>query len=190
MEIKKVKLKDIKLNPSNPRIIKDIKFQQLVKSIQDFPAMLEIRPIVVNDDMIVLGGNMRLRACQEAKLKEVPIIVASQLTLEEQKQFIIKDNVGYGEWDWDMIANDWNTEELAEWGLEIPVWNGNDDEDKENESDGPTSSDDDYSLFELVMLHENKLTLLETLNKVKQNYLFEKQEEALMEVLRVYNNNN
>lgn len=120
MNTKKVKLKDIQLNPSNPRIIKDHKFKQLVKSIQDFPQMLEIRPIVVDADMIVLGGNMRLRACQEAKLKEVPVIVASELTPEQQKEFIIKDNVGFGEWDWDMIANEWEQDTLVEWGLDLP----------------------------------------------------------------------
>lgn len=117
-----MKLKDIKLNPSNPRVIKDDKFKQLVKSIQDFPEMLSIRPIVVNEDMIVLGGNMRLRACQEAKLKEVPVIVASELTIEQQREFIIKDNVGYGEWDFEQLANEWEAEQLAEWGLNVPVF--------------------------------------------------------------------
>jgi len=82
--------------------------------------MLEIRPIVVNADMIVLGGNMRLKACKEAGLKEVPVIFADDLTDEEQKQFIIKDNVGFGEWDWDMIANEWDAEQVEEWGLDIP----------------------------------------------------------------------
>jgi len=120
MEIKTVKLSEIKSNPNNPRIIKDDKFSKLVKSIQEFPKMLEIRPIVVNADMIVLGGNMRLKACKEAGLKEVPVIFADDLTDEEQKQFIIKDNVGFGEWDWDMIANEWDAEQVEEWGLDIP----------------------------------------------------------------------
>jgi hypothetical protein len=120
MEIKTVKLSEIKSNPNNPRIIKDDKFRKLVNSIQEFPKMLEIRPIVVNADMIVLGGNMRLKACKEAGLKEVPVIFAHDLTEEEQKQFIIKDNVGFGEWDWDMIANEWDAIELQEWGFDIP----------------------------------------------------------------------
>lgn len=119
----KVDIKSIKVNPENPRIIKDEKFKQLVKSIQNFPQMLSLRPIVVNDDMIVLGGNMRLKACKEAGLKEVPIIKASSLTEAQQKEFIIKDNVGYGEWDWDDLANNWDENELTEWGLEIPNWN-------------------------------------------------------------------
>lgn len=120
MEIKVVKLSEIKSNPNNPRIIKDDKFRKLVKSIQEFPKMLEIRPVVVNADMIVLGGNMRLKACKEAGLKEVPVIFAHDLTDEEQKQFIIKDNVGFGEWDWDMIANEWDADELEHWGFDIP----------------------------------------------------------------------
>ena len=122
MEIKTVKLSEVKTNPNNPRIIKDDKFSKLVKSIQEFPKMLEIRPIVVNADMIVLGGNLRLKACKEAGLKEVPIIFADDLTEDEQRQFIIKDNVGFGEWDWDMLANEWEPEELKEWGLDVPNW--------------------------------------------------------------------
>jgi ParB-like chromosome segregation protein Spo0J len=119
MNVKKVKLSEIKNNPNNPRILKDDKFAKLVKSIKEFPKMLEIRPIVVNSDMIVLGGNMRLKACKEAGLKEVPIVLADDLTEDEQKQFIIKDNLGYGEWDWDMLANEWESELLEDWGLEV-----------------------------------------------------------------------
>ena len=107
-------------NPSNPRIIKDYKFKKLVKSIQEFPEMLELRPIVVDSNMVVLGGNMRLKACIAAGLKEVPIIVADQLTEEQKAEFIIKDNVGFGEWDWDQIANEWEIEKLDAWGLDIP----------------------------------------------------------------------
>jgi hypothetical protein len=120
MQIKTVKLSEVKSNPNNPRIIKDDKFRKLVNSIQEFPKMLEIRPIVVNSDMIVLGGNMRLKACKEAGLKEVPVIFADDLTEDEQKQFIIKDNVGFGEWDWDMIANEWDADQIEEWGLDLP----------------------------------------------------------------------
>lgn len=122
MQFKTVKISEVKPNPNNPRLIKDDKFKKLVDSIKGFPKMLEIRPIVVNSDMIILGGNMRLKACKEAGLKEVPIIFADELTEEQQKEFIIKDNVGFGEWDWDMIANDWDAEQVQEWGLDIPVW--------------------------------------------------------------------
>jgi hypothetical protein len=106
-------------NQSNPRIIKDEKFKKLVQSIKDFPQMLELRPIVVDSDMVVLGGNMRLKACQAAGLTEVPILIADQLTPEQQAEFIIKDNVGFGEWDWDILANEWETAHLNEWGLEL-----------------------------------------------------------------------
>jgi ParB-like chromosome segregation protein Spo0J len=116
----KVSIKDIKPNPNNPRLVKDDKFAKLVQSIKDFPQMLDIRPIVVNKDMIVLGGNMRLKACKEAGLKEIPIIKAEDLTEEQQREFIIKDNVGYGEWDWQLIAKEWDTEKLNDWGLDIP----------------------------------------------------------------------
>jgi hypothetical protein len=122
MEIKKVKIIQVKPNPENPRLIKDDKFFKLVQSIQDFPQMLDIRPIVVNDDMIVLGGNMRLKACKEAGLKEVSIVVASNLTDEQQREFIIKDNVGFGEWDWEDLANNWNVDQLSMWGLDVPVF--------------------------------------------------------------------
>jgi ParB-like chromosome segregation protein Spo0J len=119
MNIETVKISTVKSNPNNPRVIKDDKFDKLVQSIKDFPQMLEIRPIVVNDDMIVLGGNMRLKACKEAGLKEVPIIKASDLTEEQQREFIIKDNVGFGEWDWEQLK-EWDGEELEAWGLDVP----------------------------------------------------------------------
>ena len=119
MKTEKISIKLVKSNPNNPRIIKDDKFAKLVASIKEFPKMLEIRPIVVNDDMIVLGGNMRLKACIHAGLKEVPIIKVTDLTEQEQKQFIIKDNVSGGEWDWSMLANEWDSEELDSWGLDV-----------------------------------------------------------------------
>jgi len=128
MKIETVKISTVKSNPNNPRIIKDDKFKKLVTSIKEFPQMLDIRPIVVNDEMIVLGGNMRLKACIEAGLKEVSIIKASELTPEQQKEFIIKDNVGFGEWNWDDLANSWETKELVEWGLDLPVFFNDSDE--------------------------------------------------------------
>jgi hypothetical protein len=118
MQIKEMKISEIKANPNNPRLIKDDKFAKLVKSIKEFPEMLKLRPIVVNDDMVVLGGNMRLKACKEAGLKVVPVIKASELSEEQQREFIIKDNVGFGEWDWEMLGNEWPEDKLEEWGLE------------------------------------------------------------------------
>lgn len=119
MKTEQVNISEVKPNPNNPRIIKDDKFAKLVQSIKDFPKMLEIRPIVVNADMIVLGGNMRLKACKEAGLKKVHIIKAEDLTEKQQREFIIKDNVSGGEWDWEQLANEWNSEDLDKWGLDV-----------------------------------------------------------------------
>ncbi len=119
MNIETVDIKTVKLNPSNPRTITGDKFDKLVKSIKEFPEMLKIRPVVVNSDMVVLGGNMRLKALQEAGMKQISIIKADTLTPEQQREFIIKDNIGFGEWDWDLIANDWDDLDLDGWGLEI-----------------------------------------------------------------------
>lgn len=118
--IEKIKITEVKSNPNNPRTIKDDKFKKLVQSIQEFPQMLELRPIVVNDEMVVLGGNMRLKACKEAGLKEVPVIKASQLTPEQQAEFIVKDNVGFGEWDYDLLLDAYNADDLEAWGLDLP----------------------------------------------------------------------
>lgn len=119
MQVNKVKISEVKNNPKNPRLIKDDKFRKLVKSIQEFPQMLELRPIVVDENNIVLGGNMRLKACKEAGLKEVYIVKADNLTEQQKDEFIVKDNVGFGEWDWDMLANEWDVDQLTEWGLDV-----------------------------------------------------------------------
>jgi len=117
----KVEIKKVIPNPSNPRIIKDDKFKKLVNSIKEFPQMLELRPIVVDSNMVVLGGNMRLRACQAAGLREVDILIADKLTDAQKAEFIIKDNIGFGEWNWDLLANEWDVDLLNDWGLEL--WN-------------------------------------------------------------------
>jgi hypothetical protein len=109
----------LKTNPNNPRSIRKDQLQKLVKSLREFPEMLEARPIVVDPDFVVLGGNMRLKAAQEAGLKEVPVYVASWEEAKH-KEFIIKDNLAFGEWDWDMLANEWDAEELDDWGLDVP----------------------------------------------------------------------
>lgn len=121
----KIKLYKIKGNKKNPRIIKDKKFYDLVESIKGFPEMLEKRPIIVDEDMIVLGGNMRLKACKEAGLKEVWVDSAEGWTEEQKNEFIIKDNVSSGDWEWDMLGNEWNSSELENWGLD--VWQNPDD---------------------------------------------------------------
>jgi len=120
-----VKISEVKPNPKNPRILKDDKFKKLVKSIQEFPDMLNKRPLIVFTDVdnkyVVLGGNQRLRALKELKHETVPIIVADEWTEEQKNEFLIKDNVGFGEWDWDSLANEWDVEKLEEWGLDLPV---------------------------------------------------------------------
>jgi DNA modification methylase len=121
MEVLKVKISEIKPNPKNPRLIKDEKFKKLVKSIKDFPQMLELRPIVVDENNIILGGNMRFKALKEAGYTEVSIVRAKDLTNEQKDEFIVKDNVGFGEWDWDTLANEWEVDKLEEWGLDLPV---------------------------------------------------------------------
>jgi hypothetical protein len=124
----KIKLTELKANPNNPRIIKDNKFNQLVKSIKDFPEMMEKRPIVVVTDvdgkMYPLGGNMRLKALQELDYKEIPdnwITRADNWTQEQRNEFIIKDNVSFGEWNWEQLANEWDVEQLEDWGLDVPI---------------------------------------------------------------------
>ena len=151
-------IKEIKPNPNNPRIIKDHKFKQLVKSIQDFPQMLELRPIVIDENNMVLGGNMRLKACIEAGLKDVPVKQAKDLTEEQKKEFIVKDNVGYGEWDWDDLANNWDAQELTDWGLDIPNFDVNNLEAEEDDfavPDGGTETD--ILLGDLFEIGEHRL---------------------------------
>jgi DNA modification methylase len=158
MSIKIVDIKTVKPNPSNPRHIKDHKFTQLVKSIRHFPEMLQLRPIVVDSDNIVLGGNMRLKACIEAGLKEVPIIVASELTDEQQKEFIIKDNVGFGEWDWEQLANEWEIEQLSDWGLDLPIeMEDTEIEAVEDNYQAPDTIETDIVIGDLFEIGEHRL---------------------------------
>ena len=115
----KLKISKLVPNDNNPRIIKETKFKKLVQSIKDFPEMLDLRPIVVDEDMVILGGNMRYKACIQAGIKEVPIKIAKGLTEEQKKEFIVKDNVGFGEWDWDILGNEWDNQKLGEWGMDV-----------------------------------------------------------------------
>jgi len=130
---------EIKLNPSNPRVIKNDKFAKLVKSIKEFPKMMALRPLVIDENNIVLGGNMRLKALKEFGYKEVPpewIKKAADLTPDEIRRFIIADNVGFGEYDWEVLVNEWDVEELSEWGLDIP----------EFALQAPEAQEDDYEI--------------------------------------------
>lgn len=144
MQIQTIKISEIKLNPNNPRLIKDDKFNKLVRSIQDFPEMLKIRPIVVNSDMVILGGNMRFKACKEAGLKEVPIIIADSLNEEQQREFLIKDNTSGGEWNFEMLANEWDVEQLEDWGLDV----GGFDVDADDMTDDFSLPDGDKAPFQ------------------------------------------
>ena len=157
MNIEWVKTKDIIPNTENPRIIKDDKFKKLVQSIKDFPEMLEIRPIVVNNEMMILGGNMRLKAIQEIGIKEVPIIKAENLTEEQQREFLIKDNVGFGEWDWDALANDWDPSELNEWGLDVPNMDLTELEAEDDNFEEPENIETDIVLGDLFEIGEHRL---------------------------------
>ena len=118
-KIEKVSISSITENSVNPRFINKQKFQKLVNSVKEFPAMLSLRPIVVDKDNVILGGNMRYKACKELGLKEVYIIQAEDLTDKQAQEFIIKDNVGFGDWDWDVLANAFDNVELKEWGLDV-----------------------------------------------------------------------
>jgi hypothetical protein len=170
-----VKISKVKGNSSNPRIIKNDKFKKLVKSIQEFPEMLKLRPIVVDEDFIVLGGNMRLKASKDAGLKEVWIEVAEGLTEEQKKEFIVKDNVGFGEWEWDMLGNEWDSVQLAEWGLD--VWKNEDDV-----SLNEIETKDDFSLpdgekapFQQMTINladEQVIKIKEAIQEIKQTEEF------------------
>jgi hypothetical protein len=159
-----IKISQVKSNPNNPRLIKNDKFKKLVKSVQDFPEMLELRPIVVDENMIVLGGNMRLKACQEAGLKEVWIEVAD-LTEQQKKEFTIKDNVGFGEWEWDMLANEWDAMELTDWGLDgFPFEYNKNYSNKNKEIDINTF--DDQMIIKLKYTEEEYNLVREQLSKI------------------------
>jgi hypothetical protein len=136
---KKVKISAVKENPNNPRTINKFKFKQLVKSIKEFPEMLEKRPIIVDENMIALGGNMRLKACKEAGLEEVWIDQAKEWSEEKKKEFIIKDNVGFGDWDFDALANEWDLELITDWGLDIKI-NADDIEEIKNPENEDTEN--------------------------------------------------
>ena len=193
MELKKIKIKDLILNPDNPRVIKDYKFKKIVKSIKQFPEMLQYRPIVVNKNMEVLGGNMRTRACIEAGLKEVYIKVAD-FTAEQEKEFIIKDNSRFGEWNWDLLANEWETQDLKAWGLDIPKWEYK----IEFDSDVEDTGDYDYPADDIEQSHVKMVQLFLTTEtepkfrewelKLRENFKTDNLTDTIYKVLeQVYN---
>ena len=154
--VKHLKIAEVKENPNNPRILKDDKFKKLVKSLKEFPEMANVRPLVLNKENIILGGNMRFKAMKEAGWKEVPVQIVDW-SIEKQNEFIIKDNVGFGEWDWDILANEWNTEELTEWGLDIPDFAQKELEAEEDDFEIPEEVTTDIVLGDLFEIGEHRL---------------------------------
>lgn len=159
-----MKLSKLKSNPNNPRIIKDDKFKKLVKSIQDFPQMMDKRPIVcvtdIDGKLYPLGGNMRLKALQELNYKEIPenwITLADEWNVEQRNEFVIKDNVGFGEWDWDDLANNWDAEKLTDWGLDIPNFEETKLEAEEDDYEIPDEIKTDIVLGDLFEIGEHRL---------------------------------
>lgn len=157
---KKIAIKKLISNEDNPRYIGEAKFKKLVKSIQDFPEMLEKRPIIVDENFVVLGGNMRLKACLKAGFTEVWVEQVKDWTEEQKKQFIIKDNVGFGDWDWDILGNKWVAGDLQDWGLDVPNWETDiefaDDDDIDDEFDYP--DDIEKSHVRMIQLFFNDKT--------------------------------
>ena len=188
MKTENKKVTEIKLNPDNPRVIKDDKFAKLKKSIQDFPQMLELRPLVIDENNIVLGGNMRLRALQDLGIKEVPILYAKDLTEEQKKEFTIKDNLSYGEWDWDTLANEWDSKLLNDWGLNS--WNYKEitpefDVDViGNELDRYTNN----TIKQITLYYETEtyIDVLQKLNSIAKQIGVEDNSQVALHLLKVY----
>ena len=184
-----ININKVKTNPENPRVIKGDKFDKLVKSIKEFPEMLKLRPIVVNSDMVVLGGNMRLKACKEAGLKEVYVLKAENLTEEQQREFIVKDNVGFGEWDWDILANEWDNEQLEDWGFD--VWQPEDDNWNESENFKDLDKLDGYlnketGVLKLSFLQEQYKQVVEKLDRIQTEQQAQDHSETFLIILEKY----
>ncbi len=193
-------------NPDNPRIVRDKEFRELKKSIQESPWMMALRPIIVDEAGIILAGRQRWQACRELKMEEVPdewILSANELTEEQKREFIIKDNVHAGSWDFEALANQWDSKQLTDWGLVIPAWTPDEQPGTQllstsSDLDGlpvstptpprPLASSDPYAMFEQVMLVEEKKELLTVLNEVKSSQQLEKLSDALMYIIRYFTN--
>ena len=185
-----MKISDLKANPKNPRIIKDDKFKKLVKSLQEFPEMMEKRPMVcvtdVDGKMFPLGGNMRLKALQELKYKEIPdewVMLADEWTEDKRQEFVIKDNVGFGEWDWEVLNVDWDLEQLYDWGLDVLEFeeiNQQDYSDKNKEID--TDDFDNEMIIKLKYSEEDYYLVKEALLKIAAT-----PEQAVCKLLKLKN---
>jgi hypothetical protein len=162
-----MRIQDIRPNPENPRIIKDHKFKQLVESIKSFPQMLELRPIVIDENNVVLGGNMRLKACIEAGLTDVPVVQAKDLTDLQKKEFIVKDNVGYGEWDWEDLANSWDVEQITDWGLDINGFDVNAN-DLSDEFSLPSGDKSPFQQMTFTLADEQSIQIKNAIEEIKR----------------------
>ena len=159
-----IAISKVRPNSENPRYIKDEKFKKLVKSLRDFPEMANVRPIVVNTEMVVLGGNMRLKAMQEAGWSEVPVQVVDW-SEEKQREFIIKDNVGFGDWDWDELANTWNSVELEDWGLDS--WQNMDDIETTDEFTLPSGDKEPFQQMTFTLADEQATVIKNAIDDIK-----------------------
>jgi hypothetical protein len=162
-----MRIQDIRPNAENPRIIKDHKFKQLVESIKSFPQMLELRPIVIDENNVVLGGNMRLKACIEAGLTDVPVVQAKDLTDLQKKEFIVKDNVGYGEWDWEDLANSWDVEQITDWGLDINGFDVNAN-DLSDEFSLPSGDKSPFQQMTFTLADEQAIQIKNAIEEIKR----------------------
>lgn len=191
-ETRRISPHKLKPNPMNPRVIRDQSYKKLLQSIKDFPEMLELRPIVVDKDLVVLGGNMRLRACRDAGIAEVPYIIADKLTEEQQREFVIKDNVSGGEWDWEILANEWDSDPLNDWGLDVPEFNV---EEEEVDLTDHSAQKDTYlnnAIRQIVLYYDKEAhtSVLERLSRVCEDYGFENDNSAsVLKLLEFYEQN-
>ena len=158
----------IKPNKNNPRVLRDDKFKKLKKSIQEFPEMLELREIIVDEDMVILGGNMRYKALKELGIKDVPVKIAKGLTEEQKKEFIIKDNVGFGEWDWDMLANEWDSVSLDDWGLDVPSEWGVNPDDLDTDFNLPDGDKAPFQQMTFTMADEQANVIKQMIDEAKK----------------------
>jgi hypothetical protein len=158
----------IKPNPNNPRVLRDDKFKKLKKSIQEFPEMLELREIIVDEDMVILGGNMRYKALKELGIKDVPVKIAKGLTEEQKKEFIIKDNVGFGEWDWAILANEWDSASLDDWGLDVPSEWGVNPDDLDTDFNLPDGEKAPFQQMTFTMADEQANVIKQMIDEAKK----------------------
>ena len=165
------KLKDIKLLDRNPRTIRDDDFKKLVQSIEANPDYFEARPLILSDrtgELVIIAGNQRYRAAKELKLKEVPTFLIKDLTEEREKEIIIRDNVSNGQWDFDVLANEWEVEQLEDWGLEVGGFDINSDEYGEDFS-LPDGDKAPFQQMTFTLADEQAIQIQNAISDIKQS---------------------